>query len=110
MQGLRPSESSKPHSLCPRSRKISAIDIGRAGPRAHTRGRIGVATSQAGAPLAEATIEPGETAAEVAAEIGSVAVTVDPSPGAGALSIWLIAWVGRSLLRSAKPRSAAGSA
>src|SRR5262249_32189238 len=59
-------EVQRSEARAPIAGEIRAVDIGRARPRAHTRGRIGVAAGQAGAPLAEAAIEAGEDAAEVA--------------------------------------------
>src|SRR5262249_1361638 len=78
-------EVQRPKARAAIARKVCTIDIGRARSRAHGCGRIGVTAGQAGAPLAEATIEPGENAPEITAYIGGVAVPVDPTPGATAL-------------------------
>src|SRR5262249_15187402 len=75
----------RPKARAAITRKVCNIDIGRARSRAHCCGRIAVTAGQAGAPLAEATIEPGENAPEITAYIGGVAVAVDPTPGANAL-------------------------
>src|SRR5262249_49121767 len=64
-KGRARAEVQRPKARAAIARKVCTIDIGRARSRAHCCGRIGVTAGQAGAPLAEATIEPGENATEI---------------------------------------------
>src|SRR5215467_13610264 len=84
-KGRTRAEVQLPKARAAIARKVCTIDIGRARSRAHGCGRIGVTAGQAGAPLAEATIEPAENAPEITAYISGVAVAVDATPGANAL-------------------------
>src|SRR5262245_65462049 len=84
-KGRTRAEVQLPKARAAIARKVCTIDIGRARSRAHCCGRIGVTAGQAGAPLAEATIEPGEDATKITSDIGGGGVAVHTTPSADPL-------------------------